>query len=169
MKDSAAAEASWILTELGKADIDELMRWFPDAYSVDIWGGPKFRFPFTPASFREDCQLEKMASYCLRDSSGAMAAFGQYYNRHGRAHLARLIADPARRRQGAGKALILHIIEVAARSGEYSEASLFVYRNNAPAYRCYRSLGFEVQDYPHDAEMKDRCYFLTRPVDVEPA
>ena len=32
-------------------DIDELMTWFPDAAAVDIWGGPKFRFPFTRDSF----------------------------------------------------------------------------------------------------------------------
>ena len=31
-----------------------------------------------------------------------------------------------------------------------------------PAYQCYLSLGFVVQDYPDDAPMPDTCYFLTR-------
>lgn len=94
-----------------------------------------------------------------------MTAFGQHYPRYGRAHLARLVTDPARRRQGAAKRLISMIIDAAAQSGEFTEASLFVLRDNQPAYRCYRALGFSVQDYPDDAAMKDQCYFLTRAVD----
>ena len=45
---------------------------------------------------------------------------------------------------------------------DYDEYSLFVYRHNEPAYQCYLSLGFVVQEYPDDAPMPDKCYFLTR-------
>lgn len=37
-------------------------------------------------------------------------------------------------------------------------------RSNIPAYRCYRSVGFEVQDYPEGAPLPDLCYYLTRPI-----
>jgi len=58
-------------------DIDELMTWFPDAASVDIWGGPEFRFPFTRKTFVKDCGIKKMISYSLRAPDGRMVAFGQ--------------------------------------------------------------------------------------------
>lgn len=152
----------WTLCRADREGIAEVMTWFPDAGSVDIWGGPAFRFPFTADSFAEDCQFDIMDAYCLRDPSGRLAAFGQSYERQGRGHLARLIANPSMRRQGAGKRLIEMIIDALAGQSNYDEYSLFVYRHNEAAYRCYRSLGFVVRDYPADAAMPDKCYFLTR-------
>jgi len=146
-------------------DIDELMSWFPDAGSVGIWGGPKFRYPFTRDSFVQDCAIEKMSSYTLRAPDGRMVAFGQRYARSDRAHLARLIASPAARRQGYGQQLIEALIETVRQEGKYRDVSLFVYRHNEPAYRCYRQLGFQVQPYPENAVLREQCYFLTRPVD----
>lgn len=165
MKSKTWPDDGWTLKAPDLPDIEQLMRWFPDAHAVANWGGPKFRFPFTRRTFVEDCRLGDMTSYCLRDPDDKMTAFGQHYPRYGRAHLARLVTDPARRRQGAAKRLISMIIDAAAQSGEFTEASLFVMRDNQPAYRCYRALGFSVQDYPDDAAMKDQCYFLTRAVD----
>lgn len=163
---STASADGWTLRKTTDVDIDELMGWFPDAHSVDIWGGPKFRFPFTRESFREDCHLDKvMQSFSLRDPDGRLAAFGQLYNRHDRGHLARLISNPDIRRQGAGKRLIERLIRVARDDYGFREYSLFVYRDNEPAYRCYLELGFTVQEYPDDAKMKDQCYFLTRSSD----
>lgn len=159
--------AGWTLDPASDADIDELMTWFPDARSVDIWGGPGFRYPFTPATFREDCQVGRMDSYALHTEAGKLAAFGQAYERAGRGHLARLVANPAMRRRGAGRQLIRMMTASLDERHAYAEYSLFVYRDNIPAYRCYRTLGFVVGDYPPDAAMPDRCYFLTRrgPVD----
>lgn len=150
-------------------DIDELMRWFPDADSVDIWGGPKFRYPFSRQSFVQDSGMERMTSYSLRRSDGTMVAFGQRYVRDGRAHLARLIANPALRRQGYGRQLIEKMIAEVRRHGRHTEISLFVYRHNEPAYRCYAQLGFRVQPYPRDAALPEQCYFLTRPVELATA
>jgi len=156
------SDNGWTLISTSDADLDEIMTWFPDAASVDIWGGPAFRFPFTAETFRQDCRLDVMESYCLRNGDGQLAAFGQVYEREGRGHLARLISNPGLRRQGAGKKLIELIIASLDRSHDYDEYSLFVYRDNAPAYQCYLSLGFVVQDYPEGAPMPDKCYFLTR-------
>ena len=103
-----------------------------------------------------------MASYALRNPDGQLAAFGQSYERTGRGHLARLVVNPLARRQGAGARLIEMIIASLHEQFAYDEYSLFVYRDNLPAYRCYLSLGFVVSDYPKDAEMADRCYFLTK-------
>ena len=152
----------WTLSAAGDEDFSEIMTWFPDAASVDRWGGPEFRFPFTRESFREDCRIDVMRSYALHNPAGLLAAFGQSYERNGRGHLARLIANPTLRRQGAGTRLIEMIIATLETQYDYDEYSLFVYRDNIPAYQCYLSLGFAVTDYPDDGAMVDRCYFLTR-------
>jgi len=134
---------------------------FP-ADAVNIWGGPDFRYPFTAETFREDCHFQAMESFSLRNAEGQLAAFGQAYERDGRGHLARLVSDPAMRRQGAGRQLIERIIMLLEETRDYEEYSLFVYRHNIPAYQCYLSLGFVVRDYPEGAPMPDKCYFLTR-------
>ena len=159
---NAPADDGWTLEPAADADITEIMAWFPDAASVDIWSGPDFRFPFSTATFREDLRLDKMTSWALRDPDKVLAAFGQTYERTGRGHLARLVVNPAVRGRGAGKQLIQSIISALEASHGYDEYSLFVYRHNEPAYRCYRSLGFGVVDYPEDAAMPDKCFFLTR-------
>lgn len=138
------------------------MRWFPDARSVDRWGGPRFRYPFTPGSFREDCRIDEVKSYCLRNPYGALCAFGQYYDRDDRAHLARLVTHPEMRRRGIGERLIRNLIMAAEREGGHEQCSLFVYKDNEPAYRCYLKFGFVVEAYPDDAPLKGKCYFLTR-------
>lgn len=155
-------DSGWTLSPLADAEIDEVMTWFPDAESVNIWGGPIFRFPFTAETFREDCRLDLTQSWVLRNAHGQLAAFGQAYERDGRGHLARLVSNPALRRQGAGRLLIEMIIASLEETQAYDEYSLFVFRHNTPAYRCYLSLGFVVQDYPEDAPMPEKCYFLTR-------
>lgn len=152
----------WTLAAAADADFDEVMSWFPDAESVDRWGGPGFRFPFTRESFIEDCRIDVMESYVLASPDGRRAAFGQSYERTSRGHLARLVVNPAMRRQGVGKRLIQMIITSLEQRHDYDEYSLFVYRHNTPAYHCYLSLGFAVTDYPEDAAMADKCYFLTK-------
>jgi len=155
-------ESGWTLALAANPDFDAVMSWFPDAKSVDRWSGPNFRYPFTGDTFREDCRVDVMESYVLRNSKGQLAAFGQSYDRDGRGHLARLAVNPTLRGQGVGTQLIRMIIAALADANDYDEYSLFVYRDNAPAYQCYLSLGFVVVDYPDDAPMPDKCFFLTR-------
>ncbi len=153
----------WQLTPADSDDIDRLMRWFSSAAEVDVWGGPKFRYPFTAETFREDCHWPEMASYCLRDAEGTMCAFGQYYDRNGYMNLARLIVAPQYRSRGLGKELIKRLMPIAAGDLGLDEYSLFVYRDNEPALRLYQSLGFDIQEYPPDQLLADKCHFLTRP------
>jgi ribosomal protein S18 acetylase RimI-like enzyme len=167
MSGGALHGESWSLREAAAADIEALMHWFPTADDVMIWGGPSFRNPFTRDSFFKDVFWDKMASYCLRDAAGEFVAFGQLYDRDGRIHLARLIVRPDMRSRGIGRRLIEMLMEVGATIFPRNEYSLFVYRENLPAYECYKSLGFVVQDYPDDMPHADVCYYLTRPAKLE--
>jgi ribosomal protein S18 acetylase RimI-like enzyme len=153
----------WSFESAAEADIDELMTWFPDARSVDLWGGPAFRFPFDRESFHADCRRNEYLSYCLKNSAGDFAAFGQMGHRYGRSHLARLVVNPDIRGQGTGRRLLEELIAVARTESDVKEMALFVYRNNEPAYRCYRALGFRVQDYPDAARLREKCFYMTRP------
>ena len=160
----ALEDQGWTLETSATRDVDALMKWFPDEASIRIWGGPDFRYPFNRHSFTEDIHWGRMDSYSLRDAEGALAAFGQVYPRYERIHFARLVSDPGRRRQGVGKRLLTMLMEATLPDFGYDEFSLFVFRDNLPAYNCYRSLGYEVVDYPDDAPLADACYYLTRPV-----
>jgi ribosomal protein S18 acetylase RimI-like enzyme len=155
---------SWVLEAAVEDDIDELMSWFSNAKSVDIWGGPRFRYPFDRASFHEDCRWKEFSTHCLRTPDGQLAAFGQLGARYDRAHLARLIAHPAMRGRGVGRRLIEGLIDEARHEQNFSKVALFVYRDNQPAYQCYLALGFEIQTYPENAPLADKCYYLARDI-----
>lgn len=108
-----------------------------------------------------------MAAYCLRDATGGLLGFGQFYERYKRINLARLVVHADARGQGVGKRLISGLMTVARPLFDLNEFSLFVYRDNTPALECYKALGFEIQDYPDDMPLADACYYLTRAVDQE--
>lgn len=128
--------------------IRELMSWFPDEPSVRIWGGPAFRFPFTQESFLHDAHWGRMATYVLVDDDGALLAFGQFYEKEGRVHLARLAVAPNRRGEGVGRALVGGLIAKGTKVLPGADNSLFVMRNNERAVRCYAGLGFVETVFP---------------------
>lgn len=166
MSGAVFVDEGWTLAVPDDKEIDELMGWFTDAEAVDRWSGPRFRYPFSRESFLEDCRIEEISTYCLRNPDGAMAAFGQMYDRYDRGHLARLVTHPGMRRQGIGERLIRLIMTFARLNSGHEQSSLFVYKDNEPAYRCYLKMGFVVEDYPADAPLKDKCFFLTRKIDL---
>jgi len=167
MTEEALQCEGWSLGNATSADIEDLMRWFPEPDDVVIWGGPSFRFPFTRETFFEDVHWQEMASYCLQDAASEFIAFGQLYERDGRIHLARLVVRPDMRGRGIGRRLIEMLMEAGSTIFSGDEYSLFVFRENAPAYECYKSLGFVVQDYPQDMPHADVCYYLTRPAELK--
>jgi ribosomal protein S18 acetylase RimI-like enzyme len=160
---TVAAGHGWQLVEAEDRDLEELMSWFGEASEVNVWGGPRFRFPFTRETFREDCRWGRMPSFRLNSPDGEFAAFGQMYERYGRINLARLVVNPGMRGQGIGKRLVGSLIDTGAELYAADEFSLFSYRDNAAALGCYRSMGFVIHDYPEGAPLADECHYLVRP------
>ena len=119
-----------------------LMRWFPDAVGVRTWGGPGFRHPFDERTFREDAKFDRMSSWALVAADGSLAAFGQYYPKLDRCHLARLAVAPSLRGRGVGRRLVHELCRVGGTALGVNAYSLFVYEGNTAALRLYRSLGF---------------------------
>lgn len=158
------ADDGWTLDDSVAGDVDRLMTWFPDADSIDIWGGPGFRFPFTRHSFVDDMHWGKLASFSLRDPSGDLAAFGQLYEKFGCINLARLVANPGTRGQGIGKRLVGMLMTVGRSMFTCARYSLFVYRDNMRAINCYEAMGFSITDYPDKMPHSDEFHYLVRPV-----
>ncbi|HQR23711.1 MAG TPA: GNAT family N-acetyltransferase [Steroidobacteraceae bacterium] len=138
----------------------DLMRWFPDAVSVRTWGGPGFRHPFDERTFREDAKFDRLSSWALVATEGSLAAFGQYYLKLGRCHLARLAVSPSLRGRGVGRRLVHELGRVGAAALGASAYSLFVYEGNATALRLYRSLGFAEAPYPERSPEHDGILFM---------
>jgi ribosomal protein S18 acetylase RimI-like enzyme len=157
------SEDGWTLRGMTEADIDELMSWFVSAGDVNIWGGPSFRYPFTRETFIEDIHWGRMASFSLHSPAGDLAAFGQLYERFACMNLARLVVNPSIRGKGVGKRLITLLMRKGPSLFSSDKFSLFVFRENLPAYECYKSMGFVVTKYPDEMPHGDACYYLTRP------
>lgn len=135
------------LEPAGREHIERMMEWFPDRRSIEIWGGPRFRFPFTRTTFFEDIRAVDLASYALLDEQD-FVGFGQYYRRVGRYHVGRLVISPDHRSRGLGAWLIGGLIARARRDFVATQCSLFVMADNAPAVRLYEKLGFVRTEYP---------------------
>ena len=155
----------WTLQRATTSDLDILMSWLRDAESVLRWGGPGFKYPFTKRSFRKNCHWREMNSFSLKSPEGEFVAFGQLYDRIGRINLARLIVRPDLRGLGLGRELIEMLMQVGKALFPLDEYSLFVHKDNVPALRCYKSLGFEIRDYPTTHSLTGIAHYLTRPVD----
>lgn len=151
------------LRALVESDLAELMSWFPDAASVDRWGGPFFRYPFDAASFDEDLRWRTMASRVLEGPGRELLGFGQFYVRHARMNLARLAVHPANRGRGHGLRLVRLLMAEAHADLGLEEFSLFVYRDNLPAIGCYRAAGFAEAPYPEGDPLADRAIYMTCP------
>jgi ribosomal protein S18 acetylase RimI-like enzyme len=158
------SDNAWILDETVESDVDLLMKWFPDAAATRTWGGPDFRYPFNRHSFAEDIHWGRMATFSLHSPSGELAAFGQLYERLKRINLARLAVNPTMRGQGIGRRLMEMLMTLGPQMFSRSEFSLFVYRDNVVAAKCYQSMGFKVTSYPNGVPLGEDCDYLTRPV-----
>ena len=139
-----------------------LMTWFPDRRSCLIWGGPRFRFPFTAQTFAEDTRAHSLPSYILVNAADDLLGFGQYYLRAGRCHFARLAIAPGQRGKGLGSLLVSKLAEIGAPDLGTSECSLFVLQDNLPAVRLYEKLGFVRSAYPEqmDSDLERVDYMI---------
>lgn len=130
------------------AEIETLKKWFPDKESSYFWCGPGLRFPFTHDSFLEDIHWQKMPTYSLLDEAGRFVGFGQYYEKAGRCHLARLAISTEHRGRGHGYWFIPRLMSIGMKEPGANECSLFVVNYNENAVRCYTTLGFKKEIYP---------------------
>ncbi len=153
-------EATLHFRRFADQELPELMRWFPDATSCSVWGGPHFRFPFTAATFRADAGIDRLPSWALVEAADDLLAFGQFYRRVGRCHLGHLGVAPQARRRGIGTRLIRDLCARGSLDLGCDEFSLFVLEANATAARLYRRLGFESASYPEPLPTSEPMLYM---------
>ncbi|MBT8051097.1 MAG: GNAT family N-acetyltransferase [Gammaproteobacteria bacterium] len=141
-------------------DAREVMNWFPDKESIMLWGSPYARAPLKEDTFFEDIRWGQIESRVGRGNQGELLAFGQFYQKLGRCHLARLVVNPDFRRRGVGLAFISKLMEHGGTALDTREFSLYVMTANKPAWHCYKSLGFEMRPYPDVDPHLDNCVFM---------
>jgi len=136
-----------------------MTNWFNSEAELRQWAGPNFRFPYSPSSFIQDLDTQKLPSFGLFDQHKNLVGFGQYYHRLDRCHLARLVVNPSYRGKGYSQPLITQLMEIARIDMGFSDVSLFVLAGNQPAIKCYQKLGFKLCEYPGENPLPD-CLFM---------
>lgn len=143
-----------------ESHLETLKLWVKEPEAAFLWGGPGLRHPFTYETFLEDIYWGEMPSYSLVDKQDKLLGFGQYYSKHNRCHLARLIIGPESRRGGYGKQFFLGLMELGMAELGVKEGSLFVLKDNEPAIKCYQKLGFVPHPWPQDQEILPNIMFM---------
>lgn len=141
------------------ADLARLSHWFTCAEAVQQWGGPLPRFPLDLDQLIEDIDFLAQPAFALCADS-RLLAFGQIRPRADYHHLARLVVAPDERGQGHGGRLVQALIDRYPRANGFS---LYVYRDNLAACRCYQRLGFAEATDPEPGPPGGNCLFMTRP------
>lgn len=154
----------------GLEHVREIMGWFPDRDSLFRWGSPFMHYPVREDLFLEDIHWGRVASrVALSSEEGRLMAFGQYYRKFGRCHLARLVVAPCIRRQGLGTRFIRALMSDGGKTLDTRAFSLFVLTTNEAAYCCYRKLGFTEAELPEGAPSIENCIFMLRNPDFSDA
>jgi ribosomal protein S18 acetylase RimI-like enzyme len=144
-------------------DAKEIMGWFPDKESVTRWGSPYMSYPLKDDTFFGDIYWDRMSSRVARTEDGSLLAFGQFYTKLGRCHLARLVINPEYRGRGFGEKFVSALMDHGAEQLGTDEFSLYVMTANRPAYNCYKNLGFELARQPEDdARLEDVVFMVAR-------
>lgn len=80
--------------------------------------------------------------YALRHGQTTVATGSLSFPDRGTARIGRVLADPARRGQGLGRAIVELLIDHAVAHPDVHATTLGVYEHNHSARRLYASLGF---------------------------
>ncbi len=101
-----------------------------------------FRSPWSESSIRGELR-NKLAHYQVAETEdGVIAAYAGMWAFMGEAHITNVAVAPEYRRQGLGRALMLHMMKTACKY-KASTMTLEVREGNLPAQNLYFGLGFE--------------------------
>jgi len=126
-------------------DLYQILPWIENSKMLKYWGGHRLTYPPDPEKTWMEIGGKTCDTYVLDDTAGAIVGFGQTICREPSAvHLARIIVSPNRRGQGLGRIFCQQLIHVSFQHYRPAYFTLNVYRDNIPAVRLYKSLGFRV-------------------------
>lgn len=148
------------------ADLETVTSWIATPLDCERWAGAGVPFPIDLRTLPAAIGFDAAGSFALVDGE-RIVAFGQVLRKDaGRAHLARIIVDPAARGCGHGEALVRALV-MRARNEPCQRVSLNVHAGNAPAVSLYLKMGFADAARPADeAGWPDTRYMELRTADA---
>lgn len=159
---TAGSANSRIVRRATADDLAVVASWIGSSRECADWAGWRVSFPIDMASLPNAIEFQHGNAFAVEDRRG-LAAFGQLIEKSkDRVHLARLIVDPGRRRQGHGELLVHELLTRARRSG-FARASLNVSEENAPGLLLYRKAGFRRAERPADEPMTIGSLYMELP------
>ena len=134
MPDPVSSPKFWIEPLASEADLDGVLRVEAESFTN----------PWTREMLARELEPPTAARvYLLRLPAVPVAAFCSCWVVGDELHINTIAVDPARRRQGLGRALMEGVLADVAAEG-VTRATLEVRRSNVAAQRLYARLGFEV-------------------------
>jgi len=137
------------------ADDESLISWVRSPDELLTFAGPQLSWPLDSAQLqRIRAAADTMSWTAVRPPSVAPIGHAELIVRREsprRGHIARVIIDPARRRSGLGRELILAVLQVA-RAQKLEMVTLNVRKGNDGAIALYGGLGFRETHADHGAD-----------------
>ena len=136
---------AYILRPAAPADLQAVLAWIDSPEALRLWGGHRLTWPPEVEKTWYEIGADGHNTFALVDVDGSLAGYGQTLpHEPARVHLGRIILAPEARGQGVGRVLVGALIGAARENFHAAAITLNVYRENLPAVRLYRSLGFVV-------------------------
>ncbi len=124
-------------------DLQVILDWVTSPEQLRLWGGPALTYPPRVDRTWGEIGATTQNTFSLIDAASHVSGLGQILLREkDTAHLARIIVSPALRRNGIGHILCQQLMRVASQRYGTTGFTLNVYKDNLPAVKLYRSLGF---------------------------
>ena len=128
-------------------DLQTVLTWITSPEDLKRWGGPLLTWPPQAEMTWQQIEAPAHKVFALFTDAGELAGFGQTLLREENGvHLGRIILSPALRGQGVGRVLMQNLIETGKELYHPRYFSLYVYSDNVPAVKLYRSMGFVVTE-----------------------
>lgn len=117
-----------------KADIETILKLEQDIFKEDAF--PFFEFVYLYMRGKE--------TFLIAHEGKQLAGYISVYVEEDTGYIASIAVDNNFRRQGIGRQLIQHIIDILQRNNKVTSIELHVRKSNHAAIELYKSLGFKV-------------------------
>lgn len=120
-----------------------ILSWIGTERELKLWSGNTFQQTLNRQTFLSHLNRENLHPFSGLSPDGELVAYGELVGKQGgEGILCRVIVEPDLRRQGYGKAFCTELLRIAFKKFRYRHLTLNAFHFNAPAIRCYKSLGF---------------------------
>lgn len=133
-----------------KCDAEHIVRWIKDEVAFRKWSADRYdKYPITAedinAKYTQTENSDSFFEMTAFDESGVAGHLTMRFTDDDKSVLrfGFVIVDDSKRGMGYGKEMLKLALKYAFEIIKAENVTLGVFENNEPAYRCYKSVGFE--------------------------